>query len=241
MTTAELAAQLGPPDDGERTRRAWLVRAPNTPGGELISEVWLAEGVCSLAASRLRDLPPGASREEVGNAVREGYSDVGTQDRERLTAEYHAFLSRMGENDIVVTNDGSDIYLGVIGGPPFFVSSVGRRANLQRAVEWRNAGRPIDYGDMPDEFSGLAGNPDAEIVELTASLPELEKLLGETVEVPERTMRLPDATDDLAHDLLVGRGWLQECVELLRERPQLIFYGPPGTGKTYLRGTSPAT
>ena len=28
--------------------------------------------------------------------------------------------------------------------------------------------------------------------------------------------------------------WLQECVELLRDRPQLIFYGPPGTGKTYL-------
>ena len=28
--------------------------------------------------------------------------------------------------------------------------------------------------------------------------------------------------------------WLQECVELLRDRPQLIFYGPPGTGKTYI-------
>ncbi|RKS69079.1 dynein-related subfamily AAA family protein [Actinomadura pelletieri DSM 43383] len=25
-----------------------------------------------------------------------------------------------------------------------------------------------------------------------------------------------------------------QCVELLRERPQLILYGPPGTGKTYL-------
>jgi 5-methylcytosine-specific restriction enzyme B len=32
----------------------------------------------------------------------------------------------------------------------------------------------------------------------------------------------------------VDRGWLPECVNLLRDRPQLIFYGPPGTGKTYI-------
>ena len=30
------------------------------------------------------------------------------------------------------------------------------------------------------------------------------------------------------------RGWLQRCIDLLNDRPQLIFYGPPGTGKTYI-------
>ncbi|MGH3239775.1 MAG: McrB family protein, partial [Spirillospora sp.] len=224
------------PDDGAdaRTRRAWLVRAPGAAEGDLIAGLWLADGVCSLPASRLRDLPPGVPREQVEDAVREDYSDTGTQDRARLAAEYHAFLSRMREDDVVVTNDGSAIYLGLIGGSPSFVSSVGDRANLQRPVRWRNADRPIDYGDLPDEFSVLVGNPDVSIVELTRFLPELESLLGEAVEIPERGMTLPDATDDLARDLLVGREWLQECVELLRERPQLILYGPPGTGKTYL-------
>jgi 5-methylcytosine-specific restriction protein B len=101
-------------------------------------------------------------------------------------------------------------------------------------VDWRNAARPIDYDDLPDEFSVLVGNPDTEIVELSSFVPELEKLLGEPVEVPERTMQLPDATGELAEELLAGRDWLQECVELLRERPQLLFYAPPGTGKTYL-------
>jgi 5-methylcytosine-specific restriction protein B len=38
----------------------------------------------------------------------------------------------------------------------------------------------------------------------------------------------------LAGSLLVSREWIQEVVELLRDRPQLIFFGPPGTGKTYL-------
>lgn len=44
----------------------------------------------------------------------------------------------------------------------------------------------------------------------------------------------PDATDDLATQLYMPKEWLQECIDLLRDRPQLIFYGPPGTGKTYL-------
>ncbi|MQY18398.1 McrB family protein [Nocardia macrotermitis] len=44
----------------------------------------------------------------------------------------------------------------------------------------------------------------------------------------------PDATEALARKLLVSKEWIQQCVELLRDRPQLIFYGPPGTGKTFL-------
>ncbi|MUN36474.1 AAA family ATPase [Actinomadura litoris] len=233
MVPSDLQLKVASGDDA-RARRAWLVRASNVPGGDLITDVWLPEKVCSLSAARLSDLPPGASRQQVFEAVREDYSGTGTKDQERLAGEFHAFLSRMGENDIVVTNDGSEVYLGVIAGDPSFVSSVGNRANLQRAVRWRNADRPIDYDDLPDDFSVLVSNPDAEIVELTSSLPELEKLLGEPVEVVEQPMRLPDATDKLARELLVDREWLQECVEQLRERPQLIFYGPPGTGKTYL-------
>ena len=47
-------------------------------------------------------------------------------------------------------------------------------------------------------------------------------------------MHLPDATQELADRIHVGLDWLQDCVELLRDRRQLIFYGPPGTGKTYI-------
>ncbi|MGV9680871.1 McrB family protein [Nocardia sp. NPDC003482] len=44
----------------------------------------------------------------------------------------------------------------------------------------------------------------------------------------------PEATEEMAAELYVPRTWLQECIDLLRDRPQLIFYGPPGTGKTYI-------
>jgi MoxR-like ATPase len=38
----------------------------------------------------------------------------------------------------------------------------------------------------------------------------------------------------LAEELLLDESWLEETVELLRHKRQLIFYGPPGTGKTYV-------
>jgi 5-methylcytosine-specific restriction protein B len=47
-------------------------------------------------------------------------------------------------------------------------------------------------------------------------------------------VHLPDATQELADRTHVGRAWLQDCVEILRHRRQLIYYGPPGTGKTYI-------
>ena len=38
----------------------------------------------------------------------------------------------------------------------------------------------------------------------------------------------------LAEELLVGPGFLEDIVELLEDKGQVILYGPPGTGKTYL-------
>lgn len=227
-------------EGGAVRRNAWLIRGSSVQGANLVHELWLRTGICSLPASRLRDLPQGAAYNEVQDAVDRDYSHANVRERARLVVEYHTFLSRIREGDIVVTNDGSDVFLGVIGGPPSFVSSTGSRANLQRPVTWRNARDPVDYGNLPDEISARLGNPDAELIDLTDFVGDLEQLLGEEPEqaVPDREMRLPDADEDLAKRLYMpgDQEWLQECVELLRERPQLIFHGPPGTGKTYLAG-----
>lgn len=39
---------------------------------------------------------------------------------------------------------------------------------------------------------------------------------------------------DLAHDLHLDEPFLDEVVQLLRDKGQVIFYGPPGTGKTFV-------
>jgi 5-methylcytosine-specific restriction protein B len=38
----------------------------------------------------------------------------------------------------------------------------------------------------------------------------------------------------LANELLLPQTWLDEVVELLEDKLQVIFYGPPGTGKTFV-------
>ncbi len=43
-----------------------------------------------------------------------------------------------------------------------------------------------------------------------------------------------DVLAALADELLVSRGFINEVVELLRDKGQVVFYGPPGTGKTYV-------
>lgn len=39
---------------------------------------------------------------------------------------------------------------------------------------------------------------------------------------------------ELAEELLLEEGWLEEVIGLLEEKRQVIFQGPPGTGKTYV-------
>jgi len=43
-----------------------------------------------------------------------------------------------------------------------------------------------------------------------------------------------DPIEELAEELLIERGFLDDAVALLEDKGQVIFYGPPGTGKTYL-------
>ena len=43
-----------------------------------------------------------------------------------------------------------------------------------------------------------------------------------------------DLVGEAAEDLFVGRAFLDDIVELLEDKGQVILYGPPGTGKTYL-------
>ncbi|MCY4457691.1 MAG: AAA family ATPase, partial [Acidimicrobiaceae bacterium] len=58
-----------------------------------------------------------------------------------------------------------------------------------------------------------------------------------------RTLRSPRSTDtrplrerleSAAEKLLCDVGYLQEIIDLLADKGQVILYGPPGTGKTYL-------
>lgn len=129
-------------------RRAWLVRGSSVNGSNLVP-IWLEEGLVSLAASALRPVEPGLDRAEIKAIVDEDYQHKSYAARKEKTGEFHAFLSRMQIGDLAVTTSGGKIYLGIVTGDAEWVDSPDKRSNLRRTVEWRNAGAPIAFADLP--------------------------------------------------------------------------------------------
>ena len=221
-------------------RRAWLVRGSSVDGHDLVPR-WRQEGFASLRASKLREVEQGIPRPELKAIVDEDYSQTSYAAKAAKLDEFHAFLSRMQAGDLITTTSQGHLYVGRIEGPADYVTSSGGLSNLRRAVEWAPEG--VDYGDLASEIKARL-QVQYDVVEMTQQLTLLDQMLGEQETPAEdapssapaatRELVLPDATDELANSLHVDRAWLQECIDLLRDRPQLIFYGPPGTGKTFI-------
>ncbi|MEU3096324.1 AAA family ATPase [Streptomyces sp. NPDC006967] len=140
----------------------------------------------------------------------------------------------MRQGDIVLSTDGFETYVGVVSGP-----AVHSAERLERPVDWRNLTKPLDFlKDLPSGLSSVVQDADSQILEATEYAETVLALIGDmprTAPLPTGPAVLPDATPELAEALhMPDTAWLQDCVELLRATPQLIFHGPPGTGKTYI-------
>ncbi|WP_278314787.1 McrB family protein [Lolliginicoccus levis] len=213
-------------------QRAWLVRGSSVAGRNMV-HTWLTDGFVSLAASKLRtlDLDAELTLDDIRAIVREDYAHTSYAAQDEKAEEFHAFITRMHPGDFVCTVSQGNLFLGEITGDAQSLHSDDNRSNLRRAVSWFGT-EGVDYADLHAELqSKLSAQRD--VIDFTQFVEQLRALTGET-EAPREELRLPDATAELATSLHVSQSWLQECIELLRDRPQMIFYGPPGTGKTYI-------
>lgn len=235
ITADELQEALeGLSDEAPSGRRAWLVRGSSVDGRNMIP-TWLGEGWVSLAATNLRALDLPVSRGQLAEFVGVDYQHKAYAVRQSKIAEFDAFLNQMKLGDLVLTTAGGNIYGGSITDVASQHTSDDGHSNLRLAVTWHNPSAPIAFPDLPEPLPAKLSSQ-ADIVDLTEALPAIERLLhveGHDT-APPRELVLPDADDGLAESLHFDRDWLQETIELLRDRRQLIFYGPPGTGKTYL-------
>ena len=235
--------------DQPTSRRAWLVRPATVDGGDQLSR-WLDEGFVSLPASLLPPVEPGAGAAVLRRAVTGAYQHAGYPVRERLVAEFDAFLRRMQPGDLVLAiagrlggvsgPDARPVHLGIVDGPPAFVGSSDRQANLRRPVRWLPRGRPLHLADLPAPLALLV-QAHADVVDLTGAVASVELLLDQmegrsdgTRSTPPVGMVLPSPPAELARDLLLDEIWLSGVVDLLRQRHQIVLFGPPGTGKTHL-------
>ncbi len=221
-------------------QRAWLVRP--RPGGQDLVNQWKRDGFVSLAGTHLGDIESGAELPQVRAAVEVGYQHLDYAQRVALASEYYAFLSRMTEGDVVATVAGDKLSVGVVTGESAYDPSV-QGARLRRPVTWQDAEpAPVDAlpAPLPAEL-----DQQGTVVDLTGALDVLSQMLGteppeaipETEAEPTSPAIVPTlrpATPALAARVHMHQEWLQELIDLLQERQQIVLYGPPGTGKTFL-------
>lgn len=118
--------------DKDEGQRAWLVR-PRQGGAELVAR-WREAGIVSLVARHLAEVPAGSNLAQVGAAVEAGYQHQDYAQRLALTQEYHAFLSRMKTDDVVVTLAEDRMSVGIVLGEPRY--DVDEVTRLNRPVAW---------------------------------------------------------------------------------------------------------
>jgi 5-methylcytosine-specific restriction protein B len=219
------------PEPTGEVQHAWKVHGSNVKGQDMVP-IWRQKGTISLAASLLRPVASSVSREDLKAFVDEDYLSSGYAQRQEKFDEFFAFLARMHQGDLVVTVSQGKVYSGIITGDAEFVKSSDGRSNLRRTVKWYDRSLPL--ADLPTEVSARL-SAQGEVLDLSQHLDTLLALAERRRPTTGgAALHLPDATEELAERLHVPVAWLQECIELLRDRPQLIFYGPPGTGKTYI-------
>jgi 5-methylcytosine-specific restriction enzyme B len=219
------------PEPTDQVQHGWKVHGSNVKGQDMVP-TWRSKQSVSLAASLLRPIDADITREELKAYVDEDYRSSGYAARQEKFDEFYTFLKRMHPGDLVVTISQGMVHFGTVTGPAEFTSSSDGRSNLRRSVKWYE--HPCLWSEIPSDIAARL-SAQGEVLDLSQHLEELLALAERRPRRPGPTaVHLPNATQELADRIHVGLDWLQDCVELLRDRRQLIFYGPPGTGKTYI-------
>jgi len=217
----------------ERAQRAWLVRGANVSGTSVLGR-WFTEGFCSIQWAELPEIAPNTPRAELAALVKEYLPNATAVSQGLSVGVLNRFLNEMAVGDLVVTVDGSRVYVGQVTGEPTYSGE--RLVTRQRRVSWKNVDQPFLRTDLPpDAADALRGQ--LTLTDLTAHLADFAVLAGIETDLP--SIVLPDAVvpepgQALAEKLLLPLDWLVETVELLNDKRQIVLYGPPGTGKTYL-------
>ncbi|MDX2542818.1 AAA family ATPase [Streptomyces sp. WI04-05B] len=219
-------------------QQGWLVRGSNVAGQNFVPD-WLAHGYCSTSFSEMPEIPAGATRPAIQQAVSQAMPDATAQVRGQAAGQLHLFLNQMKPGDVVVTVTPDEVYVGTVEGPALYDPSDGLDRARRRQVKW--APRLLPRALLPEQVQTQLQRPPT-VYDISTVAAELAEAAGLTDSVEEellkvdvtRPIELPPVGDDLAGELLMPVGWLRDTARQLERMRQIILYGPPGTGKTFL-------
>ncbi|MFI1147103.1 McrB family protein [Streptomyces sp. NPDC020780] len=224
----------------QHEQRGWLVRGHNVDGHDFVP-AWLGQGYCSVSWREAPEIPAGATKEQVRQAVAEALPEATARMRAAAAYQLHVFLTVMQPGDLVVTVTTDEVHVGTVQGPPVYDPSEGLDNARRRPVRWATAERPLVRADLPEKVKARLPLPPTvyDISSVAADLAEragLEAVVAEELADVDVTkpLELPPVTQELADELLMPLDWLEETAEQLQDQLQLILHGPPGTGKTHV-------
>ncbi|WP_331723232.1 AAA family ATPase (plasmid) [Streptomyces sp. NBC_00111] len=221
-------------------QRGWLVRGHNVDGHDFIP-AWLRQGYCSLSWREVPEIPVGATKQQVRQAVAEAMPEATAQLRGAAAYQLHVFLTVMQPGDLVVTVTPDEVHVGTVQGAPTYDASEGLDNARRLRVRWATADRPLVRADLPEKVQARLPLPPAvyDISSVAAELAEragLENAVDDVLAEVDVTkpLEFPPITQELADELLMPLEWLRETAEQLQDQLQLVLHGPPGTGKTHV-------
>lgn len=237
----EVAGGTDNPETEDRpvVRRAWLIRGTTGRGDSLIP-LWLTESFISIGWRVAGPIERGTSRRMIRERIRESTPDDSAGRVGNSAGMVDRFTNEMEISDLVVTPQGKKIYVGVITSDPQWrptASGEPDETSRRREVEWTNPEAPALRGSLsPGLYSKLRTL--LTLTEVTQYADEIAQLAGIQEDVKVTVAPLasapPTATPELARATLLPQAWLQEILDMLGRKRQVIFYGPPGTGKTFV-------
>ena len=220
------------------TGGAWLVRGQVDQRDRVPD--WVANGVVSLSVGRFRQLPERTTPASLSELVEDVYADLPAVKRDAKKRDVLAFVFGLRPGDLIATEDDGGLRLGrVTGGGPTLEAHDGSTL-LIRPVTW-SADDAAKIGELPRAVRDRLRFNGEDVVNLAEILDRLEALDAGDADPPDQR---PPATGPamLACDTAAlaaalhhaDSSWLDELIESLNERRQVILEGPPGTGKTHL-------
>jgi hypothetical protein len=211
--------------------RAWFFRGFGFPDGSRSETRWVEEGFVSTFWAELGPIDSGTSMEELATKVKEAYPEDSPGRLRTTVGSLFRFATSMGVGDLVVTTLGAAVYVGRVTGESRWESDSHPWVARRRSVEWLNTASPASREELSPALLASLRMPSA--VGPIAQANEVAALVGLAPKPSSSSdVTLPSVTPEVAERVFFDVGNLQEIVELLSQKKQLVFFGPPGTGKT---------
>jgi 5-methylcytosine-specific restriction protein B len=215
-------------DEASQKERVWLI-APGAKG-KLFDQFYEA-GIIAIGWEFLGDLSRYDSLDAMNEAIREHRGGKSNPFQTALAC--YQFAHEMKVGDIVFAKKGTKkiIGYGVITSEYRHAPQRGKMTQV-RSVDWKMRGewiareKPLVMKTLTEigKYPGLVGDIRRALGIEEGEEPELEV---ESEAAPAFTL------DDALHDLFLPRHDVEEALELLRYKKNLVLQGPPGVGKTF--------